>query len=87
MMGEPKDPIPIINYNTIFQQMHIEYVNTFENVFKVVENSTLRCRNQDIPAFNQFITNWYSYFRDNEILLGQLTLNRAGIFTLFYVNN
>lgn len=78
--------LPIINFTELFNALHAQYVVDFEQTFHI-SGSAIRCRNTDIPAFNQFIIRYTGYFRDNEVLLNHLTLVPAGQQDIETVND
>eukprot|EP01091_Cochliopodium_minus_P021049 TRINITY_DN9452_c0_g1_i1.p1 TRINITY_DN9452_c0_g1~~TRINITY_DN9452_c0_g1_i1.p1 ORF type:complete len:129 (+),score=12.96 TRINITY_DN9452_c0_g1_i1:11-397(+) len=74
-MKSEKKYLPPIDFTVMIQQMHKEYNKEFLQYWKITQNGTIQCRNVDIDNFNRFIRKWKdSIFRENNIILGTLTL-------------
>lgn len=77
----------MINLAAVLRQIDEDYVRDFEAIFHISGTGALRCRNDDIPAFNDFIKKWTALFLRNEILLGHLVLVPAGHRDIETVND
>ena len=71
-------PILSLDFASFYLQMHTQYTQDFEKLFNIGADSTLTCTNDHIQPFQLFISTFSAYFRENDILLDHLQLERAG---------
>jgi hypothetical protein len=72
--GDPpskQSAIPRISKSAFFQQLHVDYVKSFETRFDIDGDGLIQCKNADI---NEFVEEFAAYLLLNERMVGILNL-------------
>ncbi|KAJ3144233.1 hypothetical protein HDU89_008632 [Geranomyces variabilis] len=76
-----------VNYNDFLGQLHTDYSNDFDATFKISGNGSLTCRNDNVALFNGFLRKYDAYFRQNEVVLNHICLEKVGRGEIDKVND